>query len=339
MRLNVKTSIIILTHNQLEITKQCLESIYKHTSEPFELIIVDNNSTDETVTYLKSQPDIKTIFNEKNQGFARGCNQGYEISTGDTILFLNNDTVVTENWLANMLRLLYSNEKIGLVGPVTNNISGNQQIAASYQDLSGLDDFARGHYKWNAHCHRRVLRLVGFCLLVKRKVLDEIGVFDERFGFGNYEDDDLCLRAVNNGWHLMIALDSYIHHIGSVTFHNCEDTKTRNLLMENKQKAMEKWGFDIAGYLLNTNPVITISLCIIVNNAEGTHHRCLSSVKDLVDEIIIIDLSSTDSTKDKASARNLAFSNATMEYILWLDADEVLLEEDQEKLLQLKKDL
>lgn len=352
----MKTSIIILTHNQLEITKQCLESIFKHTPEPFELIVVDNNSTDGTAEYLKSLPGIKTVFNLKNHGFARGCNQGYEISTGDTILFLNNDTIVTENWLGNMLRLLYSNDKIGLVGPVTNNISGSQQIPASYSDTSSLEDFARAHCRWNAQCHRRVLRLVGFCLLVKRKVLDDIGVFDERFGFGNFEDDDLCLRAVNKGWHLMIALDSYIHHIGSVTFRNCEDTMARNLLLENRQKAIEKWGFDIAAYLLNTNPAVTISLCMTVKNAQDTLQHSLSSVKNLVDEIIIVDLGSIDSTKeiaaeftqniydfqsgeDKAAARNFAFSKASMEYILWLDAGEVLPEEEQEKLFRLKKGL
>ncbi|HMM20559.1 MAG TPA: glycosyltransferase [Selenomonadales bacterium] len=350
------TSIIILTHNKLEITIQCLSSIFKHTLEPFELIVVDNGSTDGTVAYLKSRPDIKTVLNEKNLGFARGCNQGYEISTGDAVLFLNNDTIVTENWLGNMLRLLYSNDKIGLVGPVTNNVSGPQQIPVSYSDISVLDAFAKVHCKWNAQGYRSVLRLVGFCLLVKRTVLEDIGVFDERFGFGNFEDDDLCLRAANKGWQLMIALDSYIHHIGSVTFSHCEDTRTRNLLMENKQIAVAKWGFDIAAYLVNTNPPITISLCMIVQNAEDTLPHCLNSMKNLVDEIIIVDRASTDATKeiasrftekvydfpfgeDRASARNFAFSKATMEYIFWLDADEILLEEDREKLFKLKKDL
>lgn len=349
----MKTSIVILTHNQLDITKQCLNSIRKHTPELIELIIVDNNSTDGTVAYLKAQADIKVILNEKNYGFAKGCNQGFEISSGENILFLNNDTVVTENWLGNMLKLLYRDEKIGLVGPVTNCISGPQQIPVTYKDLSFLDDFSEKNCKWQARCFKRVMRLVGFCLLVKRKVLEEIGVFDQRFDLGNYEDDDLCLRAVKKGWHLCIALDSYIHHIGSVTFYNCEDTKYRNLLAENSKIAREKWGFDLVGYLLNTNPEITVSLCMVVKNAEKTLTRTLESVKGLVDEIIIVDLGSKDSTKkialgytkqvydfqwsnDYSAALNFAFEFATMEYVLWLDVGDMFLEEDQEKFLTLK---
>lgn len=250
----MKTSIIILTHNQLDITKQCLNSIRKHTPEAIELIIVDNNSTDGTVAYLQKQTDLKTIFNEKNLGFAKGCNQGFGVATGDNILFLNNDTVVTENWLGNMLRLLHSNAKIGLVGPVTNYISGPQQIPVTYKSLDGLELFAQNHCKWHAGSFTRVMRLVGFCLLIKREVLEEIGLFDERFGFGNYEDDDLCLRAAIQGWQLFIALDSFIHHIGSVTIFNCEDTKYRNLLEENSKVALDKWGFDIVSYLFNTPP-------------------------------------------------------------------------------------
>src|SRR4051812_33695377 len=127
-----KTSIIILTCNQLHITHMCLESIRCYTDEPYELIVVDNGSTDETVNYLKSQADVKVILNDKNLGFAKGCNQGMEVATGDTLLFLNNDTIVTSNWLTTMLQVLYKDEDIGVVGPVTNYASGQQQIAVGY---------------------------------------------------------------------------------------------------------------------------------------------------------------------------------------------------------------
>ena len=248
----MKTSIIILTHNQLIITRQCLESIRKYTSEDYELIIVDNGSTDGTVEYLQSQADIRTVYNSANMGFAKGCNQGFAIATGDSMLFLNNDTVVTENWLGNMLRLLYSSPKIGMVGPVSNNVSGHQKIPVSYQELSGLNDFAQQYCQSNGGCFRQVYRLVGFCLLVKKEVLDDIGVFDEQFGMGSFEDDDLCLRAVRQGYHLRIALDSFVHHIGQVTFHNLEGTNIQQLMVENRKKASAKWGIDeIGNYLHN----------------------------------------------------------------------------------------
>ncbi len=108
----VKTSIIILTYNELELTKKCLASIDQYTDkEEIELIIVDNGSSDGTREYISNLPDVKVILNEKNLGFAKGCNQGIEAAAGDNLLFLNNDTMVTKNWLTAMLRVLYQSEK------------------------------------------------------------------------------------------------------------------------------------------------------------------------------------------------------------------------------------
>ncbi|EGW36167.1 glycosyltransferase [Desulfosporosinus sp. OT] len=243
------TSIIILTVNQLAVTQQCLGSIRQNTPESYELIVVDNGSTDGTIEYLKSQPDIKAVFNSSNLGFAKGCNQGRELASGDNILFLNNDTVVTENWLGNMLRLLYSQPQIGLVGPVSNKANGHQQINVSYAELSGLVDFAREYCAKNAGCYRRVFRLVGFCLLVKKEVINQVGGFDELFGLGNVKDDDFCLRAVRAGYHLMIALDSFVHHIAQLTFNSIQEGSFKKLMEENQEKAIVKWGFNIGNYL------------------------------------------------------------------------------------------
>ncbi|XEC93659.1 glycosyltransferase [Paenibacillus tarimensis] len=352
----MRTSIIILTHNQLELTKRCLDSIRKHTPQEYELIVVDNASFDGTVEYLKEQPDVTTILNSDNLGFAVGCNQGIGKSIGDNILFLNNDTVVTENWLGNMLRVLGSSDEIGLVGPVTNFCSGPQQIPVTYSDLADLDNFAKENFLHHAACTIRTSRLVGFCLLVKKQVLDDIGLFDERYGIGNCEDDDLCLRAVRKGYALMIALDSFVHHVGHATFRNTGVNIAR-LIQENKRKAMDKWGGDIHELLFaegNKPKPITISLCLIVKNEEQTLARCLESVRDAVDEIVIVDTGSTDRTKeiastftqrlidyewidDFAAARNFAFDQATMDYIMWLDADDVLLPQERAKLLRLKQ--
>lgn len=203
---------MILTHNQLDLTIQCLDSIRKHTKD-YEIIVIDNGSSDGTVAYLEMNTDLTVVINKENLGFARGCNQGIELSKGDNILFLNNDTIVTEHWLENLMRVLYENERVGMVGPVTNRSSGHQCIPVSYSDISGLDEFARLHCQENAGCYMEVRRLIGFCLLVKRKVLDEIGVFDERFGLDNYEDDDLCLRVLRAGYSLRVIYDSFIQNI------------------------------------------------------------------------------------------------------------------------------
>ncbi|MCY8701160.1 glycosyltransferase family 2 protein, partial [Bacillus spizizenii] len=134
----VKTSIIVLTYNQLALTKQCLESIWKHTNNDcIEIIVVDNGSHDGTRDYLKQISSIRTIFNKTNEGFAKACNQGLEAASGDSILFLNNDTIVTNQWLEPMIKLLYQDDKIGMVGPVSNYVSGLQQVPVDYTNVEG----------------------------------------------------------------------------------------------------------------------------------------------------------------------------------------------------------
>lgn len=350
----MKTSIIILTLNNSDLTKLCIESIRKHTKEHYELIIVDNGSTDDTVGYLKKQSDIQAIYNHQNAGFAKGCNQGAAIATGDNLLFLNNDTIVTENWLTNMLKVLYSNELIGIVGPVSNKCSGRQQVRASYPDFSeGLENFARERCKKYSGVTRYSSRLIGFCLLIKKHVWDEVGPFDEQFGMGNFEDDDLCLRVLEAGYMSMIVKDSFIHHFDHSTFQSLK-VNYAFLLKQNRKKAQEKWGADI-NYLLD-KPQKSISLCMVVYNDEGTIKNCLESVKGIVNEIIIVDTGSTDRTKEIASqytnrifdftskhqlvdARNLSFSQATMDYILWLEPNDVLYLEERKKLFKLKRSI
>ncbi len=179
------TSIVILTHNEWLLTEQCLASIRRHTPEEYELIVVDNGSTNETVEQLQAQTDVKLICNETNLGFPKGCNQGMEAASGGNVLFLNNDTIVTEHWLTNLLKALYTDDQVGMVGPVSNYSSGHQQIPVTYQKLDDLDALAAAHCAAHAGQWASVRRLIGFCLLIKRSVLDDIGGFDERFGMGN----------------------------------------------------------------------------------------------------------------------------------------------------------
>ena len=112
-------SIIIVTYNQLEYTKKCIDSIKEKTSSLYELIIVDNASTDDTAVYLKSLPaekKITVILNKENSGFPKAVNEGIKHANGNYILLLNNDTVVTKNWLSNLIEKINNEEKIGLAG-------------------------------------------------------------------------------------------------------------------------------------------------------------------------------------------------------------------------------
>ncbi|MGA1874719.1 MAG: glycosyltransferase [bacterium] len=216
-------SIVILTLNQLEYTKKCEASIRKYTPEPHEIIFIDNNSHDGTVRWLRrlihENKNYKLIENRENFGFAKGCNQGMAASSGEFVLLLNNDVIVTEGWLAGMLECLKNDPKTGIVGPMTNHISGMQKVmSADYKTREQMQEYARLFRE--KHRYRRVpqRRVVGFCMLFRRELVEKIGGLDKRFGSGNFEDDDFCLRAELEGYRNCIAGDVFIHHYGSRSF-------------------------------------------------------------------------------------------------------------------------
>lgn len=242
---NRKTSIIILTYNNLVYNHICIDSIRKYTTEnTYEIIVVDNNSTDGTREWLKSQTDIKVILNDENVGFPKGCNIGIVASEKENdILFLNNDTVVTPRWLDNLKACLCSDDEIGATAAITNNCSNYQAINVPYSDIKNMVTFADANNISNPEKWEGKSRLVAFCMLIRREVLNKVGAFDERFSPGNFEDDDLSMRIIESGYKLMLCNDSFIHHFGSTSF-NKDYNKFNNLLRTNAEKFQEKWGFN-----------------------------------------------------------------------------------------------
>jgi O-antigen biosynthesis protein len=351
----MKTSIVILTLNQLPLTIQCLESIWKNTSMPYELILVDNGSKDGTIDYLRSLGDrIILIENPHNLGFAKGCNQGTEVASGDQILFLNNDTILPPGWLEPMVEALYSDDDVGIVGPVTNYISGQQKIPVPYTDVGNMEQFARAHMQQHKGNVQEVRRIVGFCLMARRSLLEDIGVFDERYGLGNYEDDDLCLRAIRAGYKLLIAWGSFIHHIGHASMGQSESSTLGNLLEINRVKSHHKWGLPVHELLYS--PVVRISACLITSNSEDNLEATLSSLLGAVDEIIVVDLHSSDGSlniarkyatrvvalKSAGSPRlepEMMYQLATGDYLLWLEPGDILDTFSRRRMAGLKKSL
>lgn len=245
-----KTSIIILSCNTLLYTKLCIESVRRHTKRgSYEILVVDNASLDGSVQWLEQQTDVKCIFNEENKGFPKGCNQGIQIATGSEILLLNSDTIVTPRWLDQMLTALYSSEKIGAVSCVANVCSNEQQIEVPYKTTEGILPFAETYNKTDPHRWERRLKLVGFCFLVKRDVVEKIGDLDEGFTPGNYEDDDYSLRILEIGYELLLCRDTFIHHFGSMSFKEAygdleleeKQRKYKALLKRNADYFERKW--------------------------------------------------------------------------------------------------
>ncbi|MRR05563.1 MAG: glycosyltransferase [Deltaproteobacteria bacterium] len=238
-------SIVILTFNQLDKTRDCLKSIQRHTPELHEIIVVDNGSTDSTLPWLKEacacNDSYMLIENTENRGFAAGCNQGIAAARGDYVLLLNNDVVVTKDWLGGLLECLRATPDSGIVGPMTNNISGIQQVPdVRYSSTAELDAFAAQFRERNRHQRIPYRRIVGFCMLFRKSLTDEIGMLDEAFGTGNFEDDDLCLRAAIAGYRNVIAGDVFIHHVGNASFrgNNFDYVST---LTGNGRLFREKW--------------------------------------------------------------------------------------------------
>ena len=209
-----KYSIIMVTYNAIEHTVKCLKSLFQFTDMDFELIVVDNASTDGTAGFLGEFEDnhenVKVIYNDLNEGFSKANNKAYKAATGSYIVFLNNDTILAPQWLQRLTACIegYSGSKVGAVGPVSCNSSGRQMVGQ--QDP---EDWYKSHRRqWGL-----TGRLFGWCILAKREMLEDIGLFDENL-LNGFEDNDLSFRAQLKGWKLIIAGDSYIHHTGQVSF-------------------------------------------------------------------------------------------------------------------------
>jgi len=223
--------IIVCVHNALDDVKKCLESIVKHTTPPYTFILVDDGSDKDTQDYLQgfsNQHDCQLICNQKARGYTFAANQGLRASTGDFTLLLNSDTIVTPEWLDRMIACALSDRKNGIVGPLSNTASwqsipeietnGDWAENPLPPDLS-VEDMAALLAQYSGRIYPPMQFLNGFCLLIRNKVIQNIGIFDEEhFGVGYGEEDDYCLRAKKAGWKLALADDVYIYHAQSRSY-------------------------------------------------------------------------------------------------------------------------
>jgi GT2 family glycosyltransferase len=237
------TSIVIPTHNGLRFTRNCIESIRQHTrAGTYEIIVVDNGSTDGTAEWLQAQPDVRLIRNRANEGFPRACNRGMSAATGDNLLLLNNDTLATPRWLKQLTAALHSEDGIGAVGPVTNAASYYTSMPVTYRNTEEMTRFADEYNRTDPDKWEERLKLIAFCLLLKREVYERVGPLDERFSPGNLEDDDYSVRIRLAGYRLLLCTDTFVHHEGTATFKE-NMAEYAWLLQKNTYRFTEKWGF------------------------------------------------------------------------------------------------
>ncbi len=236
------TSIVIVTYNRLEQTRECVDSIVACTPEPHELVFVDNSSADGTVAYLRERFGESTVIaNETNEGFLRGANRGIAAAKGRYVLLLNNDTRVTPGWLTALLSAAERSPDVGIVSGKIVGPDGRVQLAGAYIAFDGSarmigegllpDDPSLSE-------EREVCYVGGHCMLIKREVLDAVGLLDESYGFGYHEDTDYCYRARAAGFRVIYTPDCLVHH----QLFGTPMPERQAIIRQNLRTLMDRWG-------------------------------------------------------------------------------------------------
>jgi O-antigen biosynthesis protein len=240
-----KTSIVIPTYNNKDYSKTCVDSIRKFTEKgSYQIIVVDNHSTDGTIEWLKAQDDLKIILNDSNVGFSKSCNQGITAADGhNDILIIHNDVIAMKNWLDNLKSCLYSKPDVGAVGPMSTRCVNYQAVELKFSDFNQVLAFGSQYNCSEAKEYEQKLKLLSLCMLIKREVIDKVGLLDERFTPGLYEDDDYSYRILDAGYQLLLCHNTFVFHFGGITFK--ADPQAFNALnVTSSRKFEEKWGFN-----------------------------------------------------------------------------------------------
>lgn len=214
-------SIVIPVYNQWQTTRACLIAIRENTATiPYEVIIADDGSQDDTRCLAELAPGVHHIANTENLGFLRNCNKAALKARGKYLLLLNNDTQVQADWLAPLLKLAEEDEHVGIAGPMLLYPDGRLQEAGGiiWRDGSGwnygrLDFPERPEYNYL----KETDYISGACILVRKSMWDEIGGFDERYAPAYYEDTDLAFEARRRGYKVLYQPLSRVVHLEGVS--------------------------------------------------------------------------------------------------------------------------
>jgi GT2 family glycosyltransferase len=271
-----RVSIVVITRDNLVLSKLCLESVLANTNYPdYELIVVDNGSGDELCSYLDQlagrHPFIRVVHNETNRGFTVANNQGLSRATGDRFVLLNNDTIVPGGWLRRLVRHL-DDPQVGAVGPVTNRIGNEAQIETSYRSYAEFERFARDCAQGHAGERFEIEMLAMFCFAMRREAHERVGPLDERYQIGMFEDDDYAVRLRAQGYRLICAEDVFVHHFGGASFGGLlPSAQFQELLRANRERFERKWGIAWQPHRRRPGPV---------------YQQLIARIRDVVREVI-----------------------------------------------------
>lgn len=222
--MNPFVSIIIVNWNGKENLRECLESLSKIDYSNYEVILVDNGSIDESVFLVRSQfPKVTIVESGKNLGFAGGNNLGYQKSKGEYVLFLNNDTLVTRNFLGNLVDFIKERKDLAIIQP---KILFHRPGTALHHKINSIGSFLlRSGFLYHLDYGKKdtkrelpyeIFSAYGACFLARRSVIKKVGLFDPDY-FAYFEETDLCHRVWLAGYKIMILPNVIIYHKGAKT--------------------------------------------------------------------------------------------------------------------------
>jgi len=238
-------SIIIPVHNKFRYTYNCISSILNTgTIVPYEIIIGDDMSTDNTRIIEKYIKNIIVHSNKIKYNFLMNCNEMAKFSRGKYILFLNNDTKVHKEWLIFLIKLIESDEKIGMVGSKLIYPNGKLQEAGGIVWNNGeCSNFGRGN-KFDMPEYNYVKEvdyISGASILIRKSIWEKIGGFDKRYSPAYYEDTDFAFELRKFGYKVMYQPKSVVEHYEGITNGNNLSSGIKKYQIINKNKFVEKW--------------------------------------------------------------------------------------------------
>jgi GT2 family glycosyltransferase len=253
-------SIITPTFNNLPLNKAWLHGILAETDYPnYEIIVVDNNSTDGTAEWLAEvaragqeetaagfRPRIQLILNKENRGFAAANNQALRVARGQYLCLLNNDTIVTRGWLSTLIGHLRKHPELGMVGPVSNNVGNEAKVPVGYRHIAKMPCWAEDYCRRHDGQIVPIEMLGFFCVVMPREVYRRVGELDERFGLGYFEDDDYCRRIRAAGYRMCFVRDAFVHHWLESSFRLLGKETYIRQFSKNQRLYKEKWNADEA---------------------------------------------------------------------------------------------
>ena len=281
----MRVSAIIVNLNGGELLRSCIASPYGELGGPLlEIIVVDNASSDQSVESVQHAfPALEIVRNTENLGFAKASNQGILASQGESVLLMNNDAVAKPGSVGSLVAVMEEDDRIGIVGPQLRNPDGSLQFSYGHfpSVLGVLGGFRarkadRYYERTGYEKPHDVDWLTGACLLLRRGMLDEIGLLDEQFFF-NYEDVDVCRRARNRGWRCVYTPDTAVIHHRAVRSVNPEIIE--RILLEKRRSQLRyyrKHGSIKSFYLIKSLNLafgmlqLLWSVCAAISNRGST---------------------------------------------------------------------